>query len=88
MTGELHPLRGRRLRASAFSRAGGELLLVVDLPDGSPGKIPADVTDIFGESAPRLVPRTVLSVEGLRELRLVVTAIGVPKGRKGPRTRK
>ena len=78
----LHPLVGQRLVAASFSRRGRELLLVVDLPDGSPGMIPAAVTDVFGEQLVRLGPLTVLTVEGVRALRRIVTAIGAPKVRK------
>jgi hypothetical protein len=78
----LHPLVGRRLKASSFYRRAGELLLVVDLPDGSPGMIPAAVTDVFGERPERLGPSTVLTVAGVRALRSMVAAIGVPKGAK------
>ena len=85
MTGELHPLLGLRLRASSFSRKGSEWLLVVDLPDGSPGMISAAATDIFGDQPARVSPRTVLTVEGVRELRVVAAAIGVPKRRRAPK---
>ena len=80
VTAPLHPLVGRQLTASSFYRRANELLLVVDLPDGSPGMIPAAVTDVFGEPPERLGPSTVLTVAGVRALRMRVAAIGVPKG--------
>jgi hypothetical protein len=35
-------------RPVGFKRLGGVLLLVIELPDGSPGTIPAEATDVFG----------------------------------------
>ena len=67
VTAVTHPLFGRLLQANGFKRWNGELLLMVDLPDGSPGTVPAGVTDIVGgpwvESG-----STTFSVEGLRRL--------------------
>jgi len=48
---ETHPLFGRLLAARSFKRWNGALLLVVELPDGSPGTIRADATDVFGGPA-------------------------------------
>ena len=45
---ETHPLFGRLLAARSFKRWNGVLMLVVDLPDGSPGTIRADATDVCG----------------------------------------
>ena len=45
-------------------------MLVVELPDGSPGTIRADATDVFGGSvAEGAVAVLVLDAAGLRELR-------------------
>jgi hypothetical protein len=62
-------LCGERLRALSFRRRRGELRLVVVLPDGTPGIVPAEATDVFGamEAAAAIV--TTLSVEGVRRLR-------------------
>jgi hypothetical protein len=81
-------LFGRVLRATGFKRSDGALLLVVVLPDGSPGTIPAEATDLLGStSAPAVV--SVLSVEGVRQLRALVDALGPRRAsRKGARTRK
>ena len=49
VTGSRHPLFGRLLSAVSFKRRGGVLLLVVTLPDGSPGTVPADSTGVFGD---------------------------------------
>ena len=68
---ETHPLFGRLLAAKSFKRWNGVLLLVIDLPDGSPGTIRCDATDVSGvvESG----SRSVLDEAGLRALhRLVV----------------
>ena len=44
-----HPLAGAAGgRPVGFKRLGGVLLLVIELPDGSPGTIPAEATDVFG----------------------------------------
>lgn len=68
---ETHPLFGRLLAAKSFKRWNGVLLLVIDLPDGSPGTIRCDATDVLGVVEPGL--RSVLDAAGLRALhRLVV----------------
>jgi hypothetical protein len=64
---ETHPLFGRLLAARSFKRWNGALLLVVDLPDGSPGTIRADATDILGVTGPEGAVG-VLDGAGLREL--------------------
>jgi hypothetical protein len=38
------------LVCSGFKRWNGVLLLVVELPDGSPGTVRADATNVFGQS--------------------------------------
>ena len=88
MTSPVHPLFGRVLQATGFKRWDGALLLVVVLPDGSPGTIPAEATDVLGAaSAPEVV--SVLSVEGVRQLRALVDALGPRRSsRKGAQTRK
>ena len=68
---ETHPLFGRLLAARSFKRWSGVLMLVVELPDGSPGTIRADATDVFGgRVAEGAVAVTVLVLDaaGLREL--------------------
>jgi hypothetical protein len=65
--GETHPLFGRLLAARSFKRWNGTLMLVVDLPDGSPGTIRADATDVFGSDGAQGVV-SVLDAAGLREL--------------------
>jgi len=58
------------------------------LPDGSPGTIPANATDVLG-SPPEASVVAVLSVEGVRQLRTLLDALGPrPASRKSPRTRK
>ena len=67
---ERHPLLRERLRALSFRRRQGVLRLVVVLPDGTPGMVAADATDVFGDagtSASQLP--TILSVDGVRRLR-------------------
>jgi hypothetical protein len=88
VTSTTHPLAGRLLMASAFRRRNGVLLLVVALPDGSPGTIPADATNVFGERAVQS-PAVVLSAEGFRQLgRLVATLRPARRNRVRALTRK
>jgi hypothetical protein len=72
---ETHPLFGRLLRATAFRRLSGSLFLVVELPDGSPGTIRADATDVLGKPPVRGVA-TVLDGEGVRALHALVQRLG------------
>ncbi len=84
MTAVVHPLFGRLLAAAGFKRWDGALLLVVTLPDGSPGTIPADATNVFGD-APGVSPaRSVLTVEGVRQLRRLMEAARPPRRRSRP----
>jgi hypothetical protein len=88
VTATTHPLFGRLLPASGFKRWNGVLLLVVTLPDGSPGTVRADATDILG-GAGEGQGLTVLSVEGLRRLRQLVVVLEPVRQRRGrPQTRK
>jgi hypothetical protein len=64
-------LFGRLLAARSFKRWNGVLLLVVDLPDGSPGTIRADATDVLGVAEPERAV-SVLDAAGLRELHRLV----------------
>jgi hypothetical protein len=71
---ESHPLFGRLLPAKGFKRLNGLLQLTVLLPDGSPGTIRADATDVLGVVA-RSGPAVVLDAAGLRELHRLVTGL-------------
>jgi len=84
VTGVTHPLFGRLLEASSFRRRNGVLLLVVRLPDGSPGTVAAEATDVFGQVSAEPAGGTVVSAEGVRRLRLLVEA-SMPAGRRRPR---
>ena len=65
-----HPLCGERLRALSFRRRQGVLRLVVVLPDGTPGMVAADATDVFGDAGTVVAGMaTTLSVAGVRRLR-------------------
>ncbi|MDA8283150.1 MAG: hypothetical protein M0Z42_07615 [Actinomycetota bacterium] len=77
VTSPVHPLFGRLLSATGFKRRGGTLLLVVGLPDGAPGTIPASATDVLGGAAPE-GGQTLLSIEGVRQLRVLVEALRQP----------
>ena len=79
---ETHPLFGRLLAARSFKRWSGVLMLVVELPDGSPGSIRADATDVFGGSvAEGAVAVLVLDAAGLRELHRLT--LDIPPNRGG-----
>jgi hypothetical protein len=71
---ETHPLFGKLLAAASFQRRGGVLLLVVTLPDGSPGTVRAEATNVFGEAEQEDVGAApvVLTAAGLRELHRLV----------------
>ena len=75
VTSATHPLSGRLLAARSFTRLGGVLMLVVELPDGSPGTIPVAATDVLGPSEPGGAA-VVLDAAGLRRLRALVLALG------------
>ena len=74
MTAPAHPLFGEVLEASGFKRWDGVLLLVVTLPDGSPGTIRVDATNVF--SADPVEPiRLVLNGDGIRALYALAMAV-------------
>jgi hypothetical protein len=70
VTATAHPLFGSRLTAYAFRHVDGVLHLKVRLPEGRPGLVRADATDVHGDGEER--PGLVLDVAGLRELRVLV----------------
>lgn len=74
MIAATHPLFGRLLAASSFKRVSGVLYLVVGLPDGTPGTIPAAATSVFGDTSAADDVGTVLTVEAIRQLRMLVEA--------------
>jgi hypothetical protein len=67
VSAETHPLFGRLVKAAAFKRLNGVMHLVIELPDGSPGTIRAEATDVFGAGETRGIA-VVLDAEGLRRL--------------------
>jgi hypothetical protein len=69
-----HPLSGCLLSAHHFRRVDGVVFLVVDLPDGSPGTVRAESTDVLGVCVEESVG-TVLDGEGLRALRAMLTRL-------------
>jgi hypothetical protein len=74
VTSRTHPLAGRLVAARSFKRLQGVLLLVIVLPDGSPGTIRADATDVLGDAEPG-GPGTVLDAAGFRRLRALVAVL-------------
>ena len=79
VTSRTHPLSGRLVAARSFKRLNGELLLVIGLPDGSPGTIAADATDVLGPAG-AAGPPVVLDAGGWRRLRELAAALA---GRDG-----
>ena len=88
MISPLHPLFGQLLAATSFKRRAGTLLLVVGLPDGAPGTIPASATDVLGGTV-REAGQSVLSIDGVRHLRVLVDGLRPPRRVPSrPKTRK
>jgi len=71
---ETHPLFGRLVKAAAFKRLNGVMHLVIELPDGSPGTIRAEATDVFGAGEAQGLA-VVLDADGLRRLRDLVVRL-------------
>jgi len=78
VTAATHPLFGLLLTAQRFRRVDGVVFLVVALPDGSPGTIRADATDVLGTAVGGSTG-TVLDAEGLRLLLALVTRMQPPR---------
>ena len=70
VTTSSHPLFGRLLAARGFKRLDGVVFLVVQLPDGSPGTIRVDATDVLGKVAE--TASAVFDVDGLQALHELV----------------
>jgi len=70
VTASSHPLFGRLLAARGFKRLDGVVFLVVQLPDGSPGTIRVDATDVLGKVAE--TASAVFDVDGLQALHELV----------------
>jgi hypothetical protein len=82
-----HPLFGHLLKASGFKRWRGQLLLVVTLPDGSAGTIPAEATNVLPSEAP-VVLTAMFSADGFRHLHQMVSSFGTGQRRPRLKTRK
>jgi hypothetical protein len=85
VTAAVHPLFGELLAASGFRRSAGVVYLVVELPDGSPGTIRAEATDVLVAAGQESVA-AVLDAVGVRALRALVAAMCGP-GSPRPRRR-
>jgi hypothetical protein len=77
-------LFGWLLAAHQFRRVEGVVFLVVVLPDGSPGTIRVDATDLGGATG-SVLAGTVLDVDGVRRLRRVVTGLQTRRRGRGGR---
>jgi len=86
VSAETHPLFGRLLAARSFKRLNGVLHLVVELPDGSPGTIRADATDLLGVELPS-GPGVVMDAAGWGELNRLVASLRSVR-RSGPARRR
>ena len=73
MTAAYHPLRGERLAVEGRRRVGGAPCLIVRLPDGTPGTIEVQATSA-GSAAGEATAGTLLSAEGVRQLRRLLVA--------------
>jgi hypothetical protein len=80
VTSATHPLSGRLVAARSFKRLNGVLLLVIGLPDGSPGTVPAEATDVFGPCDAAAPAAVALDATGWRRLRELVAVLA---GRDG-----
>jgi hypothetical protein len=80
VTATMHPLFGELLPCSGFKRWNGVLLLVVELPDGSPGTVRADATDICA-APPMASTGLVLDGHGVQILHGLVTGLQRRTGR-------
>jgi hypothetical protein len=78
-------LFGEELAARTFKRLRGELLLVVVLPDGSPGTILVEATDVLGEPVSLGWVEATLSVDGVRHLRAMLGRVPAPEQAGGKR---
>ena len=74
VTSAAHPLSGRLVAARSFKRLNGVLLLVAELPDGSPGTIPAAATDVLGPVEAD-GPVVVLDAAGWRRLQALAMTL-------------
>ena len=81
MTAPTHPLFGLLLEAHHFRRVDGELFLVATLPDGSPGTIRAEATDVLASNVPD-ASVLVLDGQGVQELRRLVTVLQPARGKR------
>jgi hypothetical protein len=79
VTSSAHPLSGRLVAARSFKRLHGVLLLVIELPDGSPGTIPAAATDVLGP-CDAVGPAVVLDAAGWRRLRDLAAVLAARDG--------
>jgi hypothetical protein len=74
VTASGHPLAGRVLAVEGHRSVGGVSCLIVRLPDGSPATVALSATSAAGSGVLRLGAGTVLSVRGVRRLRVLLEA--------------
>ena len=80
----LHPLAGQRLVAREARNHRGELSVVVVLPDGSPAFLPLAFTDLLGRPGEKSGDDSLLSVDGARRLRALLTVALAKSGPSRP----
>ena len=73
VTAPAHPLVGERLAVEGRRRVGGVPCLIVRLPDGTPGTIEVQATSAGSAAGKAAAAGTLLSVEGVRRLRRLLS---------------
>jgi hypothetical protein len=77
VTAPHHPLCGARLAVEGRRRVRGVPCLVVRLPDGTPGTVEVQATNVGSTTEP--AAGELLSAEGVRQLRRLLVS-GTPAG--------
>jgi hypothetical protein len=84
VTAAQHPLHGERLAVEGSRRVRGVSCLIVRLPDATPGTVELEATSA-ASAASEPSAETLLSAEGVRRLRRLLTA-HAPAGDDGSGT--
>jgi hypothetical protein len=75
LTSRRHPLVGKLVRVESAHRWNGNIWLVVMLPDGHPGRVRVEETELSGADPLGEMATGTLSLEGLRSLRAHVARL-------------
>jgi len=86
-----HQLCGTELAVHSWQRINGEIHLLVTLPDGSRGYLPAAGTSLWEPLVDDNRPALVLTGDRIRQLRLLVEALQARRRRRhrsaGPKSK-